>query len=114
MGKLLTLSIPGAGNSSVQIEAPSGVPTGGLSGDGGKFIGWAITLLLIAAVILALGFIVYGGISWTTSGGDKEKVASARKTITFAVIGLILCFLAFFLVNLIGGFFGLDLLHVTL
>ena len=97
MDNLLALTINGE-----DIPAPSGIPTGGLSGDGGKIIALSLSLLLIVAILLAFGFIVYGGINWITSNGDKTKVEGARKTITFAVIGLVLCFFAFFAVQFIG------------
>lgn len=111
--KLLTLTIPGS-QGSTEIQAPSGVPTGGLGSDGGKAIGFGISLLLIVAVLLALGFIVYGGLSWTMSRGDKDKVQSARNTIIFAMIGLLVALLSFFVVNLIGRALGVNFLNVSL
>ena len=43
-----------------------------------------------------------------TSGGDKQKVVNARQKLTFAVVGLIVVFMSFFIVNLIGGLFGVE------
>lgn len=60
-----------------------------------------ITIMLIFGVIIALFFLIYGGIRWITSGGDKAKVEAARGTISAAIVGLLLAFLAFFFVNLI-------------
>jgi len=113
MKKLSQLTIPG-NNGAVEIGAPEGIPTGGLSGDGGQIIGWIITLLLIAAVIIATAFVVYGGFLWMTSGGDKTKVEAARKTIVFSVVGLILCFVSFLVVALFGSLFNIDLLNISL
>lgn len=110
---LLSLKVPGEGGQ-IEVQAPSGIPTSGLSGDGGKIIGFGITALLVIAVLLSLGFLVFGGISWTMSGGDKAKVEGARKTIIYAIVGLIICILSFFIISLIGSFFDLDLLHVSL
>lgn len=113
MKNLLSYTVPGS-EGPVEIIPPSGVPSGGLSGDGGKLFGFGITMLLIAAVILALGFLMYGGFNWIMSGGDKTKLESARHTIIYAIIGLIICFTSFFVISLFGSFFGIDLLKPTL
>lgn len=40
--------------------------------------------------MLSILFIVIGGIRYTFSGGDSNALASAKKTILYAVIGLVL------------------------
>ena len=74
---------------------------------GTRIIGQVLNILLIAAVVLALFFLIYGGIRWILSGGDKAKVETARQTIVAAIIGLIVAFLAYFIVNIILSVFGL-------
>jgi len=49
-----------------------------------------------------------------TSGGDKAKVESARGTIIAAIVGLVIAFLAFFILSLALSFFGLSLTNLTL
>lgn len=66
------------------------------------------SILLVAAVGLSMGFLLYGGIKWITSGGDKAKLDAARGTITAAVVGLIISFLAFFIVGLVNYLFGVN------
>lgn len=100
----LALSINGT-----PIPAPSGIPTGGLASFE-TFSQGLFTILIIISVILSLFFLIFGGIKWTMSGGDKEAVDSARKMITFAIVGLVVVFLTATIMNLIGGFFGLTLL----
>jgi len=78
----------------------------GAEGVGG-LISNIITILFIVAVLLAIGFLVYGGIKWITSGGDKGKVEAARGTIVAALVGLVLVFLSYFIINLVAQFFGL-------
>jgi len=80
----------------------------------GALVGAAVTFILILAVLIALFFLIYGGIRWITSGGDKSKVDSARQTITAAIIGLIIAFLAFFILSLALSFFGLSLTNLKL
>lgn len=71
-----------------------------------RIIQTIVTILLIAAVIIALFFLIWGGIRWITSGGDKGKVEEARKHIVAAIIGLIVAFLAYFILQVVLGFFG--------
>jgi hypothetical protein len=73
----------------------------------GRIIGTAITAIFVVAIILALFFLIWGGIKWILSGGDKAKVEAARGTIIAAIVGLIITFLAYFVLNLILTVFGL-------
>ncbi|MBI2442550.1 MAG: hypothetical protein HYV40_01420 [Candidatus Levybacteria bacterium] len=70
----------------------------------GEALGTVIQFIFVIAVILALGFLVYGGIRWITSGGDKSGVETARNTIIAAIVGLIIVFLAYVVLNLILTF----------
>jgi len=83
------------------------VPTGGLN-KVEDLIQGGITILLISAVIIALFFLIWGGIAWITSSGDKAKVDAARNRIVYSVIGLVVAFSAFFIVNIVGQFLGID------
>lgn len=67
----------------------------------GNIVSVIIQFVFVVAVILALGFLVYGGFRWLTSGGDKDAVASARGTIIGAIIGLILIVLSYFILNFV-------------
>lgn len=71
----------------------------------GSLVGNVITLLFILAVIIALAFLIWGGIKWILSGGDKSAVEAARNTIVAAVVGLVIVFLAYFILNLVLTFF---------
>ena len=46
------------------------------------------TDIAVAAAYLVLGYVIYGGYLYTFSGGDPGKVATGRKTLTQAFIGL--------------------------
>jgi len=108
----LALSIPkGPGQGSVQVKAPGDIPTGGLP-IVAKVIGNAITFMLIITVILTLIFLVWGGVQWIQSGGDKQKVAQARSRITYSIIGLIIALAAFFILNVIGFMFKVNLTKI--
>ncbi len=74
-----------------------------------KLVQWGITLVIVVSVLLTLFFLISGGIDMITSGGDKQKVVNARHKLTFAIVGLIIVFLSFFIVNTTQGIFGIRL-----
>ena len=59
---------------------------------------WLFGLVAVTAVIL----VIYGGAKFVLSAGDPKQVDSARKTITYALIGMVLVLFAFGIVKLIG------------
>lgn len=71
----------------------------------GGLIGDLITFAFILAVIVALAFLIFGGIRWIAAGGDKTQIEGAREAITGAIIGLVIVFLAYFILNIIMVFF---------
>jgi len=85
-------------------------------GQGGSLglVGTAVTLLFVIAIVISLGFLIYGGIRWIMSGGDKSAVETARNTIVAAIVGLVIVFLSYFILNLVLGFFGLPSLNQNL
>ena len=61
---------------------------------------------IINVIIGIVGFVavvmmIMGGISFITSQGDSAKVAKARNTILYGVVGLIVAILAFAIVNFV-------------
>lgn len=82
--------------------------------DFGSYIGRIFSLFLALAVLIAVFFLIWGGIKWILSGGDKGGVEAARNTIIAAVIGLVVTFLAFFIISIVGRFFGIDLLNFSI
>jgi hypothetical protein len=106
---LLALTIPGSnGQPGIQINAPKSIPSGG-AGRLSTAISGGITLMIIAAIILCLISIVWAGIQWTSSSGDKAKVASARARLTWSIVGLIVVLMAFLIVSILGSFFNVNL-----
>jgi hypothetical protein len=76
------------------------------AGNFGGIVGSAVQLLFAVAVVVALFYLIYGGFRWLISTGDKAKVTEAREHIVAAIIGLVVIFLSYFIINLLLGFFG--------
>ncbi|MBI3336467.1 hypothetical protein HYZ98_02790 [Candidatus Peregrinibacteria bacterium] len=62
-----------------------------------------IALALIAASILCLIYIIVGGIAFILSAGDEDKIKKAIHTIRFAIVGLIVSFVGFFVVRFLSA-----------
>jgi hypothetical protein len=63
-----------------------------------------VTSLIIGLIgMLAVVFIIYGGIQFALSAGDSKKVQQARATLTYAVIGLVLAICAYAVVGFVTG-----------
>ena len=83
-----------------QIKAASGCSSGSTDELPNVIQGIANAIILVAGVI-AVVFIIYGGIQYMTSAGDSSKTKKAKDTILYAAIGLIICALAFAIVNFV-------------
>lgn len=75
-GQAAKASLPGAGNGNPQTSF-------------GNYLGTIMSGIMITAAVLVLLYLIWGGIEWITSSGDKGKTEAARNKMTNAVIGLI-------------------------
>ena len=75
------------GNFSVNIgdETKSRVA---INTDLGSFVSKSFSAVLLVAGLATFMYLVYGGIQWISSGGDKGKLEEARSKITNGIIGL--------------------------
>jgi hypothetical protein len=105
-----------AGGPSSGITNPVLGKLGDLSGQEffQKLIPALITLALVVGAIVFFFILITGAIQWISSGGDKQKLESARGKITSALIGLIILFAVFAIVKLIEGFFGISILTLDI
>jgi uncharacterized membrane protein len=60
------------------------------------------TVITLSASLSVL-FIIIGGITILTAYGKTEKIESAKKTITWAIIGLLISILSYAIVSIISG-----------
>jgi len=60
-----------------------------------------INYMIGGAALLAVVFLVVAGFMYITANGDETKIGKATKTLTFALVGLIVCFVAVLLVNFV-------------
>ncbi len=58
-----------------------------------------VNVLLFVIGVISVIMIIVGGFRYVTSAGNPSAVTGAKNTIIFAVIGLVIAFLAFAIVN---------------
>ena len=67
----------------------------------GHLIGSIINILSLTVGIAAVIMIIISGFKYVTSGGDSNSISSAKSTLTYALIGLLVASLAQFLVHFV-------------
>lgn len=66
-------------------------------------VGLAIVdIALRVAALVAVGYIIYGGIQFIIAQGESDKVKKARQTIINAIIGLVVAILSSAIVAFVG------------
>lgn len=66
-----------------------------------KFIAWILPYLFGIGGGISFVLMIYGFILMTTSNGDPKAVQGAKETVTSAIIGLLICIFAIFILRLI-------------
>jgi len=80
----------------------------------GSIVAGGIRLILVIAALVFFFILVIGGIRWIASGGDKTQTENARNQITAALVGLVIVFAAWAIVQLINTFFGINIFELTI
>lgn len=81
-------------------------PGTGFAGDIGKLMNAVLRFVMVIAIFLVFFYLIWGGIQWITSGGDKGKTEEARNKITAAVIGLIVLAASWAILLVVLNFLG--------
>jgi len=68
----------------------------------------AVNMVLITASVLFLFNFLIGGIKFMLTGGNKEKLETAKRQLMNAIIGLVIVFSAWSILGFVGEFFGVD------
>lgn len=74
----------------------------------GECLAQLIRGVLALVGVLAVGFIVYGGLLYITAGGNDDQIRQGKNAITGAIVGIILVGLAFAIVEFVYRALGGD------
>ena len=65
-----------------------------------------VNTMLFIVGILAVIMIIFAGIRYITAHGDKGQVESAKNTLIYSIVGLVIAIIAYALVTWVTGLFG--------
>ncbi len=68
-----------------------------------EMISQIVNIISVIVAVVAVIMIIFGGFKYITSGGDSNNITSAKNTILYAIIGLIIVALAQFIVKFVLG-----------
>jgi hypothetical protein len=93
IGAMAQRAFAQAGQADFSQGSVGGVPIiqGGLRDSITNIVNFALAIVGIIAVI----YLLWGGITYITAGGDAEKAGKGRIAITNAIIGIIIIMLSF-------------------
>jgi hypothetical protein len=78
--------------------------TGSAEGDvGGRLLPTITTIVISASGGAAVLFTIIGAIQMLTAYGNDEKITQGKKTITFAIVGLIIAILSYAIVTIVSS-----------
>lgn len=114
-GYMAVTSIIGGAQAFADCSSSSGLTSDACNGlnqaSGGQANGGGVSIEHIFSTIVdilslvvgavAIIVIVYSGLKYVASGGDANKVGSAKNTLIYALIGLAVAALAQFLVHIV-------------
>lgn len=70
----------------------------------GEFKGWVtgvINLAIGLAALVCVVVLIASGYLYITAAGDEGKVEKATKSLTYAIVGLVVCFISVILVRFV-------------
>jgi len=67
-----------------------------------------VSLAIPIAGIVLFVMLLIGGFKYITSGPDPQKVQSAKNTLTYAILGMVLFAMAYLIIAAIGHFTGAE------
>jgi len=94
---LVPAMVLAAPDTTSVCEGVSLTGSGGCTDDSSQFtkvIRLVIQIISVIAGIASVIMIIVGGLKYITSGGDSSSIASAKNTIIYAIIGLVVVVLA--------------------
>lgn len=92
----------GAIQEGINSAQGDGQPTQLFGGDTSIFTR-VVNIMLFIVGVLSVIMLIIGGIRYVVSGGNSTAVTAAKNTILYAIVGLIVAFLAFAIVRFVLG-----------
>lgn len=75
----------------------------------GEIVSGIIPWIFYIAGFALLLMLVFGGFQLLTSAGDKNAVEAAKKRITNSIVGFVIIFASYWIVQLVGKILGINI-----
>jgi hypothetical protein len=96
-------SLCAGANLDVTSNCQSGITSQDATAKINDLIADVINIFSLVVGVVSVIMIIYGGFRYITSGGESNSVSSAKNTILYAIIGLVIVALAQFIVRFVLG-----------
>jgi len=87
--------------SNFDISGTTSCTPNGTTTDFNKLLTTIINIFSAIVGVIAVIMIIVGGLRYITSGGDSNKVGTAKQTLMYAIIGLVIVALAQLIVHFV-------------
>ena len=90
----------GGGSSSSGKDYLAGINEG-VGMDLGTWVTTTINWAIGIATLICVVMLIAAGYNYITAAGDEAKIQKATKTLTWAIVGLVICFISVILVQFV-------------
>ncbi|MBP9814217.1 hypothetical protein KBC80_03400 [Candidatus Woesebacteria bacterium] len=94
-----------------EVQGPEGFAFSGANI--GAIVGQSLDYVFAFAGVGLLLMIIASGFAMMTSAGDPKKLEQGKHRLTNAIIGFLIVFAAFWIVQLVGTMFGWESINTT-
>lgn len=118
----LILAVAILGSAPARAADPAGIDFGSLnqelgklgfkftSGTIGDIISALIPYIFVVAGLILFGYLIWGGFEFLTSAGDPEKIKTAQSKLVSAIVGFVIIFASYWLVQILEVVLGISIL----
>ena len=75
----------------------------------GSIVGALLPVIVSGTGLLMFAYLLFGGVKYITASGDSKQTQEATKTITNAITGLVIVFVAFWIVRILETVLGINI-----
>jgi hypothetical protein len=105
---IFQLTLPGPNDTKINIPEPSGFEfSGPTQGTLAAVINKLLIYVLPLAGIILFFMIIAGGFQLLTSAGNPDSISKGQKKITIAIVGFLVIFIAYWLMQILEVVFGI-------
>lgn len=105
---IFDLLLPGA-SGPISIPDPSGFKFTGASGNLGAVITAALTYVFPVGGLILFAMLIMGGFQLLTAAGNPEEVKKGYNKILYALIGFLVIFVSYWLVQILEYVLGITI-----